>query len=98
MSMKLGSRYKIAGTPYEVVSILADGGLRLRRIKGGRKSDGCQYDLGERVRIVGVDQDNALAGEIVNLEPLQASVTERGAFYGYVACSKKIRKLKRDTE
>lgn len=91
---KIGTLTKIHGSQFEVVSILADGGLRLRPVKACRKSDGCQYDLGEKVRIVGVDQDEALEGVICNASPLQAEVTERGLYYGYVACQNKIRKWK----
>jgi hypothetical protein len=61
----------------------------MRKIKGGRKSDGTQYAMGERVRIV--YGDGFLAGEITSLEPLQATVTE-GAAKGWVVGSSRIRK------
>ena len=93
-AIKIGTRMTSHNTQFEVVSILADGGLRLRPVKDGSKSDGCQYDLGERVRIAGVDQDGELAGEVVSVSPLQAEVTERGLYHGYVAGSTKIRKGK----
>jgi hypothetical protein len=94
VSTKLGTRAIIHNQPYEVVSILADGGLRLRPLKGGRKSDGTQYALGERVRIVGLDLDGELAGEIVQLAPIRAKVTSAGVFQGCVCRVDKIQKAK----
>jgi hypothetical protein len=88
---KLGTITRVAGTPYEVVSILADGGLRLRPLKGGRKSDGCQYELFESVRIaVG---DGFVPGVISSVSPLQATVTT-GVSQGRTVGSSRIRKAK----
>jgi hypothetical protein len=76
---------------FEVVSILPNGGLRLRPLKGGRKSDGCQYELFESVRIaVG---DSFVPGVISSVSPLQATVTA-GVSQGRTVGSSRIRKAK----
>jgi hypothetical protein len=87
--MKIGTITRVAGAPYEVVSILPNGGLRLRPLKPGRKSDGCQYELFETVRIaVG---DSFVPGVISSVSPLQATVTA-GVSQGRTVGSSRIRK------
>jgi len=95
--MKLGTRATIHQTQYEVVSILRNGGLRLRRVKGGKSSNGVGWDLGERVRIVGVDQDEVLEGVISLVGPIRATVTTLGVFCGCEVPVGKIRKAKERT-
>jgi hypothetical protein len=89
MTILIGTSATIAGHRCEVVSIRDNGTFVMRKIKGGRKSDGTQYAMGEPVRIV--YGDGFLAGEITSLEPLQATVTE-GAAKGWVVGSSRIRK------
>ena len=91
MSIKIGTRMTTHHRTFEVVSILPNGGLRLRPLKPGNRSNGTQYELGERVRIVGVDQDEALEGEVVSVGPIRARVT-RGVFQGVEVGTCKIRK------
>lgn len=92
MSIKIGTRMTTHHRTFEVVSIMADGGLRLRPLKPGNRSNGTQYELGERVRIVGVDKDEALEGEVVSVGPIRAMVKQRGAFHGVEVGTCKIRK------
>lgn len=87
--MKLGTRSRFAGRTYEVTSILPNGGLRLRPVKDGCKSDGTQYDLGEACQIaVGKGR---LPGVIVSVNPLRARVTV-GARIGLEVGQSKVRK------
>lgn len=90
--IRIGTRMTTHHRTFEVVSILPNGGLRLRPLKPGNRSNGTQYSLGERVRIVGVDQDEELDGEVVSVGPIRARVTERGAFHGHEVGTSKIRK------
>jgi hypothetical protein len=92
MSIKIGTRMSSHNRQFEVVSILANGGLRLRPTQG-TKHDGTRYELGEQVRIVGVDLDGDLAGEVVSLSPIRAKVTS-GVFGGLEVGGDKIRKGK----
>lgn len=90
--IRIGTRMSSHHKTFEVVSIMADGGLRLRPLKPGNRSNGTQYELGERVRIVGVDQDEALEGEVVSVGPIRAVVTQRCRYVGYEVGTSKIRK------
>jgi hypothetical protein len=94
MTLKLGTSATIAGHRCEVVSIRDNGTFVMRKIKGGRKSDGTQYAMGEAVRII--QGDRLIPGEITSLSPLQATVTE-GAAKGWVVGSSRIRKAKERT-
>lgn len=94
MSIKIGTRMTTHHRTFEVVSILPNGGLRLRPLKPGNRSNGTQYELGERVRIVGVDQDEALEGVVCGVGPIRARVKERGAFHGVEVGFCKILKWK----
>lgn len=88
--MLLGTRSQFAGRTYEVTSILPNGGLRLRLVKDGCKSDGTQYTLGEvcRVRL----ESGVFDAVVSSVQPLRATVTTAGAWCGYVAGSSKVRK------
>lgn len=93
--MKLGSRYSLAGKPFEVVSMRANGGIVMRPVKKpGERSNGVRYSLGESVRIVGVDLETELRGEVISLEPLKARVTSPGIWCGLVVSGGKMRKQK----
>jgi len=87
--MKLGTRSIVGNTPCEVVSIRKNGTFTMRPLKPGRKSDGCQYELFESVRIaVG---DSFVPGVISSVSPLQATVTA-GVSQGRTVGSSRIRK------
>lgn len=87
--IRIGTRMSSHHKTFEVVSILPNG---LRPLKPGNRSNGTQYELGERVRIVGVDQDEELEGEVVSVGPIRAMVKQRGAFHGVEVGTCKIRK------
>ena len=89
--IRIGTRMTTHHRTFEVVSILPNGGLRLRPLKPGNRSNGTQYELGERVRIVGVDQDEVLEGIVCSVGPIRAKVT-RGVFQGVEVGVCKIRK------
>lgn len=90
--MKLGTRFRIGTSQFEVTRLRDDGSATIRPVEPGKLTNGCRYKLGEVVRIVGVDQDDELMGAVCNLEPVQAKVTTPGVFHGFVAGMRKLRK------
>lgn len=91
----IGSVTHIDQKKYEVVSIFKDGCLKLRPANNQRKEPaGSLWSIGERVRIVGIDLDEELAGEIVSTAPLAAKVVGSKMWDGMKVSSKNIRKSK----